>query len=222
MPAARVLLGDDHVLVAEGLRKLLAPEFNVVGVAADGLALVREALRLKPDVVLVDVSMPLLNGLQAARRIKRDLPEARILFLTMHPDLSYLRDAMRLGASGYVLKRSAGKELLTAVHEVLHGRTYIAPELAAAVEDPKFRKALERGRIGALTVRQREILGLIAAGRSNSEIAATLNVTVGTIRFHRSAIMHKLGISTTAEITRYAIQHRIWPSDEKSNISGQS
>jgi DNA-binding NarL/FixJ family response regulator len=206
---ARVLLGDDHTLVVEGFRKLLASEFEVVGVAADGKALVREALRLRPDVVLVDVSMPLLNGLEAARRIKRDAPEVKILFLTMHPDLSYLREAFRLGASGYVLKRSAGKELVRAIREVLRGRTYMAPELTTILQDPKLRKALEGGRLAALTPRQREIVRLIGAGQSNTEIAASLQVTVKTVRFHRSAIARKLGISTTAELTRYAIQHRL-------------
>jgi DNA-binding NarL/FixJ family response regulator len=208
---ARVLLADDHTLVVEGFRKILEPEFDVVGTAADGDALVRQALASRPDVVLVDISMPLLNGLEAARQIKRDLPQVKILFLTMHSDLSYLRDAMCLGASGYVLKRSAGKELLTAVRTVLQGRTFIAPELAMVIEDPKFRRALERGGIPVLTTRQREILRLIALGQSNTQIAAVLKVTARTIRFHRSAIARKLGVATTPELTRYAILHRIIP-----------
>ena len=207
MQRARVLLGDDHALVAEAFRKILEREFDVAGVAADGNALVGEAIRLKPDVVLVDISMPLVNGLEAARRIKRELPETKILFLTMHPDLSYIRDAMNLGASGYVLKRSAGSELVTAVRTALRGKTYVAPDLLAAIKDPKLRKAVERGRVPVLTERQREVLRLIADGKSNSEIAATLNIAPNTVRFHRSTIGRKLGILTTAELTRYAIEH---------------
>ncbi len=207
MQRARVLLADDHTLVVEGLRKLLESEFDVVGTIGDGNTLVREALASKPDVVIVDISMPSLNGLEAARRIKRDAPGISILFLTMHSDFSYLRDAMRLGASGYVLKRSAGKELLTAVRTALRGGIYIAPELAQGIEDPKLRRSLERGRIPVLTTRQREILRLVASGKSNIDIATTLDLTVGTVRFHRSAIARKLGVSTTAEMTRYAIEH---------------
>jgi len=211
MPRARVLLGDDHGLVVEAFRKILEPEFDVVGVAADGAALVGEALRLKPDAVLVDISMPLVNGLEAARRIKRELPQTKILFLTMHSDRSYLRDAMKLGASGYILKRAAGNELVTAVRTVLRGKTYVAPELLEAIEDPKLRQALELGSVPVLTKRQGEILRLIAGGKSNTEIAATLNVTVSTIRFHRTITMRKVGIFTTAGLTRYAIEHGIFP-----------
>jgi DNA-binding NarL/FixJ family response regulator len=204
---ARVLLADDHTLVAEGIRKILESEFEVVGTAADGDTLVREALAAKPDAVILDISLPVLDGLEAARRIKRDAPQTKVLFLTMHSDFSYLRDAMRLGASGYILKRSAGRELLTAVRTALRGGTYLAPELAREIKDPKLREALERGRVPILTTRQREILRLIAAGKSYTEIAAILNVANKTVHFHRSAIARKLGVSTTAELTRYAIEH---------------
>jgi DNA-binding NarL/FixJ family response regulator len=195
--------------VGEAIRKILEPEFDVVAVAVDGNALVSEAIRLKPDAVLVDISMPLVNGLEAARRIKRELPETKILFLTMHPDLSYIRDAMNLGASGYILKRSAGSELVTALRTVLRGKTYVAPELLAAIKDPKLRKAVERGRVPVLTERQREILRLIAAGKSNTEMAAAPSIAANTVRFHRSTIARKLGIFTTAELTRYAIEHGV-------------
>jgi DNA-binding NarL/FixJ family response regulator len=198
-------------MVGEALRKILESEFEVVGAVADGKTLLNEAIRLKPDAVLVDISMPVLNGLEAARRIRRQLPQTKILFLTMHPDLSYLRDAMRLGASGYVLKRSASRELVTAVRTALRGKTYLATELLEAIKDPKLRKALASGRVRALTGRQHEILRLIAVGKSNKEIANILGVTGGTVRFHRTAIAQKLGISSTAQLTQYAIEHRVVP-----------
>ena len=207
MPRARVLLGEDHAMVGEALRKILESEFEVVGAVADGRTLLQEAIRLKPDAVLVDISMPVVNGLEAARRIRRELPDAKILFLTMHSDLSYLRDAMKLGASGYILKRSAARELVTAVRRVLRGKTYLAAELLQAIKDPKLRKALESGRIRVLTERQRDIVRLIASGKSNKEIADILSLKAGTVSFHRSAIGRKLGISSSAELTHYAIEH---------------
>jgi DNA-binding NarL/FixJ family response regulator len=209
MRRVRLLLGDAHTLVLEGLRKILEPEFLVVGTAADGRALITEALRLKPDVVLAEVSLPLLNGIEAAQRIKRRLPGVKIVFLTMHADLMYLRDALRIGTSGYILKSSAGKELMQAVHEVLRGRIYVTPELTRAVVDPRLKKAIERGRVPALTPRQRQILRLVAGGRSDREIAGILKITVKTVRFHRSALARKLGTTSTAAMTRYAIRHGI-------------
>jgi DNA-binding NarL/FixJ family response regulator len=179
-------------MIGEALGKILETEFEVVGVVADGNTLLREAIRLKPDVVLVDISMPVVNGLEAARRIRRELPNARILFLTMHPDLSYLRDAMKLGASGYILKSSAARELLIALRTALRGKTYIAPELLETIKDPKWRNALQSGRIRVLTKRQREILRLIAGGKSNKEIADILSLKAGTVSFHRTAIARKL------------------------------
>ena len=125
MQSTRVLLADDHALVVEGFRRILEAEFDVVGAAEDGITLVSDALRLKPDVVLIDISLPLLNGIEAARQIRKNLPEAKIVFVTMHADLGYLRDALRLGASGYLLKQSAGKELLKAVREALAGKTFL-------------------------------------------------------------------------------------------------
>ena len=203
----RVLLGDDHALLAAGLRKILEAEFEVVAAVTDGKKLVNEALRLRPDVVLADISMPLLNGIEAARRIRKALPEVKIAFLTMHADFTYLRDAFRLGASGYILKRTAGKELLKAVHEVAQGRIYVAPDLTQAIENPRLRRAIEQGTVAELTARQGEILFLVATGRSNKEIGATLKITARTVRFHRSGIEQKLGISGTAALTRYAMSH---------------
>jgi DNA-binding NarL/FixJ family response regulator len=203
----RVLLGDDHTLVLEGFRRILETEFDVVGTAEDGKTLVREAARLNPDVILVDISLPVLNGIEAARRIKQRQPAAKIVFLTMHSDLTYLRDALRLGASGYVLKTSAGKELVNAVRAVLAGKNYVTPELTKAISDSQAREAFERGQVPALTARQSEVLKLIASGRSDEQIALELRVALRTVRFHRRQIGQKLGISGTAALTKYAVAH---------------
>jgi DNA-binding NarL/FixJ family response regulator len=202
-----VLLADDHALVAEGLRRILETEFEIAGMVADGKTLVEESLRLKPDVILVDISLPVVNGIEAARQIMTQLPGAKIVFLTMHSDLTYLRLALGTGASGYVLKQSGAKELLTAVREVLAGRKYVSAELADNIPDPQLKREFEPGTASDLTARQREILSLIARGRSNSEIAAELNITIRTVRFHRAEISRKLGVSGTAALTRYAIAH---------------
>jgi DNA-binding NarL/FixJ family response regulator len=209
MRRTRVLLGDDHTLVVEGLRRILESEFDVVGTAGEGTVLIRQASRLKPDVVLLDISMPGLSGIEVARRIKKENPEVKIIFLTMHSDLTYLREAFRLGASGYVVKRSAGRELISAIRAVVTGRNYVAPEIAATISDPQVRKALRRGRVPALTARQLEIVRSIASGLSNQEIATTLGITVRTVRFHRAEIARKLGISGTPALTKYALIHGI-------------
>ena len=209
MKPIRVLLADDHALVVAGLRGILEAEFEVVGTVEDGEAMVSEALRLKPDVVLADISLPLLNGLEAARQVRKQLPAAKIVFLTMHSDLTYLREALRLGASGYLLKRSSGSELLKAVREVSAGRRYVTPELTRTIQDPHERRALEQGRVPDLTGRQIEVMRLIAGGFSNDEIASALNITLRTVRFHRREIEHKLAISGTAALTRYAMMHGI-------------
>jgi DNA-binding NarL/FixJ family response regulator len=203
----RVILGDDHALLVAGLRKILEAEFEVAAAVTDGKTLVHEALRLKPDVVLTDISMPLLNGMEAARRIRKALPEVKIAFLTMHADFTYLRDALRLGATGYILKRTAGRELLKAVREVAQGRTYVAPDLTRTIDDPRLRRAIEEGTVAELTARQREILWLVATGRSNGEVGAALKISARTVRFHRSGIERKLGISGTAALTRYTLSH---------------
>jgi len=209
MKRARLLLADDHTLVMEGFRRILESEFDIVGAVEDGKTLVSEASRLKPEVILVDISLPGLNGMEAARQIKRNLPKAKIVFLTMHADLTYLRDAMRLEASGYLLKSSAGRELLKAVREVLAGQTYFAPELANAIPEPKLKQAGQRGVVPDLTARQVEVLRLIGEGLTNDDIAGALDITERTVRFHRSEIARKLGISGTPALTQYAVIHGI-------------
>jgi DNA-binding NarL/FixJ family response regulator len=215
MTRTRVLLADDHTLVVEGLKKLLANEFDLVGAVEDGRALLAAAAKLMPDVVLMDISMPLLNGVEAARQLKKKLPDIKIVFLTMHSDKTYVAEAFRAGASAYLLKRSAGSELVFAIQEAAKGRFYVTPLVARDVvqsfldQPRRTRHAPRRGSCGDLTARQREVLQLVAEGRANKEIAEILNISINTVEFHKSGIMEKLGLHTTAELTKYAITHGI-------------
>lgn len=212
MKKARVLLADDHALVAEGLQKLLESEYELVGTVADGRALLNTIEKVEPDIALVDISLPLLNGLDAARQIKKTAPHVKLIFLTMHADQTFVTEAFRLGASGYVLKQSAASELLFALTEVLKGRTYVSP---AVTKDLVERVVSSHDTVepkefaGTLTVRQREVLQLIAEGKSTKEIASTLNISIKTVEFHKTRIMQELGVRTTAELTKYAIAHGI-------------
>lgn len=202
-----VLLADDHPLLLAGLRSLLETACEVVGVVGDGRALVEAALRLKPEVIVLDIGLPQLNGIDAARLIKKELPETKILFLTMHSNLSYLKDALAAGASGYVLKTSAREELLDAVQDVVRNRIHVSPGFGEEIVEQFERHP--RSIIGSqsiLTARQREILQLVAEGRTAKEISGTLNVSLQTVAFHKHQIMNKLGLRTTAELTKYAIQ----------------
>lgn len=207
MKRPRVLLADDHPLVLTGLRALLETECEVVGAVSDGRSLVEAALRLRPDVIVVDIGLPVLNGMDAARQIKKDLPEAKILFLTMHGNLEYLKNALAAGASGYVLKTSAREELLGAVQDVIRNRIHVSPGFGEEIVE-KFERHPRSitGSPSILTTRQREILQLVAEGRAAKQIAETLHISLQTVAFHKYQIMNKLGLRTTAELTRYAIQ----------------
>ena len=212
MPATiRLLIGDDHVLVLEGLRKLLETHFEIAGIATDGRELVAAATRLEPDVVLTDMSMPLLNGIEATRQIRAAVPNTKVIMLTQNVDREYARAAFDAGASGYVVKQSAVTELVDAVRRVVGGEYYVSPLLVnSASTDTPDRKKNPRELFGAsLTPRQREVLQLVAEGKSGKEIAYILNVSVKTVDFHKSDIMQRLGIHTTAELTRYALEHGI-------------
>ncbi|MBI4465754.1 MAG: response regulator transcription factor [Acidobacteria bacterium] len=206
----RILLGDDHAIILEGLRRILEPHFEVVGAVGDGRALVAAAQQLHPEVIVADISMPLLNGIEAARQLQKLQARAKIIFLTMHPDAAYATEAFRAGASGYVLKSSAASELVTAIEEVLHGRVYVTPLVAKDVlwqlmEAPRHPEKPAP----ALTARQREILQLVAEGRSAKEIAGILELSPRTVEFHKYRIMETLGLHTTAELTQYAVKHGI-------------
>jgi DNA-binding NarL/FixJ family response regulator len=203
----RILIADDHVLVVEGLRKLLEDEFDVVGTVENGRALLAAAERLKPDVILVDVSMPLLNGIDACARLRRLVPSSRVVVLTMHADRSYAAEAFKAGAAGYALKGSAPSELVRAIRSVLRGQRYVARALPASIL-AEARLAGE-ARPGHLTTRQREVLQLVAEGRSAKQIAAMLRISVKTVEFHKTRVMDQLALRGTAELTRYAIEHGI-------------
>lgn len=211
MKRTTILLADDHTVVIEGLRRMLdRPQFEVVGVVSDGRALFEEASRLRPDVIITDVAMPLLNGIDAARQILAHDPESKILFFTMHPEVAYANAALAAGASGYVLKSAAGDELIKAIQDALNGRRYISAAIAEAVRRAReVSPARDRGAIDGLTPRQREVLQLLAEGRQVKEIAAVLNVSPKTIEFHKYRIMDALGAHTVADLTRYAIKHGI-------------
>jgi DNA-binding NarL/FixJ family response regulator len=205
---ARVLLADDHLLVAEALKSLLSAEFDLVGVVEDGWALVEAAATLRPDVIVADITMPHLNGIDALVRLRQDGNRVPVVFLTMHRDVTFARRALEAGASGFVLKHSASVELITALHAALEGRTYLTPQLAGEVLDA-MRQGPERAADPAstLTPRQREVLQLLAEGRSAKEIAASLAISTRTVEFHKYQMMETLGLHTNAELVHFAIKH---------------
>lgn len=209
MKRARVLLGDDHTIILEGVRRILEPHFEVVGGVPDGRALIAAVQELHPDVVVADISMPLLNGIEVARQLQKSPFPPKIIFLTMHPDAAYATEAFRAGACGYVLKSSAAEELVKAVQEALGGRVYVTPLVAGEVLHGLMQPTPSEDKPAALTPRQREVLQLVAEGRSAKEIAGILKMSPRTVEFHKSRIMQALGLHTTAELTQYAIRHRI-------------
>jgi DNA-binding NarL/FixJ family response regulator len=207
MNRPRLLLADDHALFLSGLRLLLEQEYDIVGVATDGKALVEAVARLRPEVIVLDIGLPVLNGIDSARQIKKEWPETKILFLTMHDNPAYLKAALAAGASGYILKTSAREELLNALNDVVRNRIHVSPGFGEEiVEHFERHPAHFAAARSVLTARQREILQLVAEGRTAKEIAATLNVSLQTVAFHKHTIMNKLGLRTTAELTKYAIQ----------------
>ena len=206
----RVLLADDHRLVAEGVKSLLAADFELVGVVEDGRALVDAARTLQPDVIVADISMPHLNGLDALAHLRQDNPRVRVVFLTMHRDVVYARRALEAGALGYVLKHSAPTELIAAMRAALEGKTYLTPALAGeVVQALKTDPANARDPMAALTPRQREILHLLAEGRSAKEIGAALAISARTVEFHKYQMMEVLGLNTSAKLVHFALKHGI-------------
>ena len=209
MTRTRILLADDHTMISAGFQKLLEPHYEVVGSVADGRALLKAAAELNPDVVLLDVGMPLLNGLDAARALKKTMPHVKLIFLTMNPDSDIAAEAIRTGASAYLLKNSNPSELLQAVHDVVRGLSYVTPQISQAMEERFIRDPRTANRPRELTPRQREILQMLAEGRSMKEIAYVLQITHRTVRFHKARIMEELGITTNSELVKYAMKQGI-------------
>ena len=206
----RILLADDHRIVSEGLRSLLEPEFELIGIVEDGRALLDAAEKLRPDVIVVDISMPLLNGIEAVRQIKKKNKDVKVIFLTMHPDVTYAVSALEAGALGYVLKHSAPSELTTAVRSALKGKIYVTPILSGEnMLSPKKGSVERREKTSHLTRRQREVLQLLAEGYSAKEIASILNISTRTVEYHKYQMMQDVGMKTVADLIRYAIKHKI-------------
>ena len=210
-PRRRILIADDHALVAEGLRGILSVDYDVVGISPDGRALLADATRLRPDIICLDIGMPSLNGIEAALQLTRTLPAIKLVFVTQQIDVQYLRAAFRAGGVAFVAKQSASSELLTALRTVPLAKLYITPILLR--ESPDLARDLARDPstvyFDALTGRQREVLQLIAEGKAMKEISSALGISVKTVEFHKNALMNELGLRTTADLTRYALAHRI-------------
>src|SRR6476620_2047766 len=206
----RILIADDHTLVADACAKLLESEYEIVGIVSDGRALVRAAADLKPQLIIVDIAMPILNGLDAGQQVKEFLPSVKLVYLTMNHDADLAAEAFRRGASGYLLKTCAASELAIAVREVLRGRSYLSPMIAKDTvefllrQDKKLIDEAER-----LTERQREVLQLLAEGKCMKEVAGVLNITTRTVAFHKYGIMEVLNAKSSAELVQYAIRHHL-------------
>jgi DNA-binding NarL/FixJ family response regulator len=205
----RVLLADDHTMLLDAFRRLLEPVCDIVGMATDGRALVELAIQTNPEMVILDITMPRLNGMEAAAQIRRKLPEVRIIFLTVNQDPDIAAEAIRLGASGFLLKSSASTELTSAITLALSGKTYITPLITKGKPLGVFLNEVARPAAEKLTARQREVLQLLAEGKQMKEAAAMLKLTPRTIAFHKYEIMEQLGLKTGAELVQYAVKHRI-------------
>src|ERR1041384_4792486 len=202
MKRTRLIIADDHVMFAQGLESLLRDEFDLLGTARNGEELVEATLRLQPDVILVDISMPVLNGFDAVRRIRANGVDTRIIFLTMHDDATLLSEAFRCGASGYILKQAAGEELVNAIREVAHGNNYVSPLVTNLPAEPLPIHTQKT----TITPRQREVLELISRGLTMKEIASQLNISTRTAESHKYEMMKILGVDSTAELIRYSLR----------------
>jgi DNA-binding NarL/FixJ family response regulator len=208
MAVPRILLADDHALVLGAIEKLLATDHEVIGQVNDGRSLVDAAERTRPDVIVLDISMPHLNGLEAGRQIKQRRPEVKLIYMTMNEDSVLAAEALRMGASAYLLKRSAVSELTTAIREVMLGRTYITPLIAEGLVGSLLH-GHEQAPGDMLTQRQREVLQLLAEGHSMKQVASALDLSARTVAFHKYQMMDQLKVKSTAELIRYAVKHHI-------------
>ena len=214
MPKLRLLLGDDHTLVRQGMRKILEerPEWEVVAEVGDGREAIRQAVALKPDVAIIDVGMPLLNGIDATQQIVKRVPETRVLMLSMHSDEAYVTRALQAGATGYMLKDSAGNDLLKGVESVANRQAFFSPSIARLMHDDYVRRVSGTGvvdRYDTLSAREREIFQLIAEARTNKEVAELLEISPATVETHRARILQKLDIHNTAELVLYAVRRGV-------------
>jgi DNA-binding NarL/FixJ family response regulator len=207
MPKPRILLADDHTFVLEGFRRILEEHYELVGTTGDGRALLAAAKTAQPDIVILDISMPLLNGIAAAAQLKKICPQAKVIIVTMHADAEYVRSAFEAGASAYVLKGSAVDELEQAIQAVLRGHSYITPLITKDLVDVFLSRSSEKSK--GLTMRQREVLQFLAEGRTAKEIANRLNITSRTVEFHKGQILDQLKLKTTADLIKYALTHGI-------------
>ena len=209
---ARLIIADDHTLLAEACKSLLEPEFEVVAIVNNGRALLQVAPQLRPEVVIVDIAMPQLNGLDAGEQLKRLDPSTRLVYMTMNTDPEVAAEAFRRGAAGYVLKNSAAEELVSAIRSVLKGESYLSPSITKDTVRFLLKGGKSNEEEGGITARQSEVLQLLAEGKSMKEIASELNVKPGTVAFHKYKMMESLGLKTNAELLQYAIRHHIIPS----------
>ncbi len=207
MSRARVLLADDHKFLVEACLKLLEPCFDVVGIATNGRELLECTPKLQPDVVVLDIGMPLMNGLEAARALKKMRPGIKLIFLTSHEDPDLAAEAIKIGAAGYLLKTSAASELVKAIRDALRGRMYATPAVTRAVEELFIRDPELKHVSKELTPRQREVLQLLAEGRPMKEIAYILKLSARTVAFHKYRMMEQLGVKSSAELIQFAVQH---------------
>jgi DNA-binding NarL/FixJ family response regulator len=208
MARARILVADDHTLIVDAFKKLLEPEFEVVATVSDGRALLRTAYESKPDVAIIDLGMPLLNGADAGQELKKLLPQIKLLVVTMSEDYELAAHAMKHWASGFLLKKSAGAELIKAIREILKGNSYVTPRVAQRLLE-EFVRDPRPDRSRHLTPRQREILQLLAEGRTMKEVAAILNVATRTVAFHKYRIMEEFGLKTNSDLVKLAIKEHI-------------
>lgn len=207
MRRPRVLLADDHTMLLDAFRRLLESRCEVVGTACDGRALLELAAATRPELIVLDVSMPRLNGIDACAQLRRRMPEVKLIFLTVNEDPELAAEALHLGASGYLLKSSATAELFTAIEHALDGKTYVTPLLTRGVPIAVFLAEAQKAQDEKLTARQREVLQLLAEGRAMKEIADLLQITARTVAFHKYAIMEHLGLKSNADLVRYAVEH---------------
>ena len=207
MRRPRVFLADDHTLLLEAFRKLLEPKYDVVGTATDGRQMLSQVRKLQPDVVVLDISMPNLNGFDAGEKLKKILPEVKLIFLTQNEDPDTVAEAFRIGANGYLLKSSAASELFQAIDTVINRGNYVTPKIAKGMINSFIKSPGETKIHGSLSLRQREVLQLLAEGNTMKQIASILNITARTVAFHKYQIMEDLNIKTNSELIQYAIKH---------------